>query len=238
MIEDCKESAVVRERNTCATYDTIMKNGAYLKAREGFWDRIGLTPVKTALRLLLRNMVMEAPLKIVDVGCGAGHDMLLFLSELGCVFSGQLDIIGIDPCEEMCAYCRSKGLSVFQGGVLYCAERYRDSAMIWSNMGLIHLPLDEFPDAVRKLAQSLVPHGILGLGFKASHGEDYEAIDPADSRIPIERFTAYHAVPSVCNLLESCGIKVVASILVPSENDPAYSYAWVIGERLAYGAHS
>jgi SAM-dependent methyltransferase len=227
-----KDIALGRENNTRAAYDTLIADGSYVRTRLGFWDRLGLTPIKTALRLLLRNKGTDPTLKIVDVGCGAGHDMALFRSELeGGVYNGRLDISGIDPCEGMCAHCRSKGLTVFQGGVLDCAELYRNSALIWSNMALIHLPLDEFPNAVRKLAVSLVPRGILGLGFKASHGEDHEMIDPPDDRINVERFTAFHKVSSVCKLLESCNVKVTASILIPSENNPSYSYAWVFGEN-------
>ena len=234
-----KDSALGRDRKTCAAYDALIANGYYLKTRAGFWDRLGLTPVKTALRLLLRNNGTGPVLKIVDVGCGAGHDMELFRTELeGGGYNGRLDISGIDPSAGMCAHSRSKGLTVFQGGVLDCAEQYRDSSLIWSNMGLIHLPLAEFSNAVRKLAASLVPRGILGLGFKASHGEDYEAIDPPDDRINIERFTAFHKVSSVCKLLESRDVKVTASILVPSEKDPSYSYAWVIGESRAGEAQS
>lgn len=105
-----KDNARGWGRKTCAAYDALIANGSYLRTRAGFWDRLGLTPVKTALRLLLRNMGTEKAL--------------------------------------------------------------------------------------------------------------------------------FHKVSSVCKLLEFRDVKVTDSILVPSEKDPSYSYAWVIGESRAGEAQS
>jgi SAM-dependent methyltransferase len=208
-----------------------MRRNKWVPMREGLWPRLGDSPPKTALKLLLRARGTASSLKLSDIGCGTGEDMEMFraiLKQNG--YSGTVSVIGCDVSRTMSDYCRRWGLTVIQGDFRDHLEQFQNPDLVWSNMGLIHLSLAEFSDAIGMLVSACVPGGVLGIGFKTGD-DDREGIDKADERVPVKRPTSYHSMSKVCNLLRRRGCTVSAKIDIPSEINPTYGYGWVFGIR-------
>jgi len=220
-----------RMSDTARQYDDLMKRQKWSPMRAGFWDRVGDTPPKTAVRLLLRHHSNRARLKIIDVGCGDGHDLVLMrelLTELG--YRGDLDLVGLDISAEMVKACRQKSLNVIQDDFCSMSLAPLSGAhLVWSNMGLIHVPLADFPTAVERMVSVAADNGIVCVSFKT--GNDSDKIDPPDERIPVPRYTAFHSVPTVASLMEKNRCAIVSTIDIPSETDPSYSYCWLFGQK-------
>ena len=83
---------------------------------------------------------------ILDLGCGSGRDSLAFY-ELG------YDVTPLDAAEEMCKLAEiHTGLEVLQ--MTYEDMEFDDVFDgIWASASLIHVPKDEMPPLLDKLAK-------------------------------------------------------------------------------------
>ncbi len=101
---------------------------------------------------------------ILDAGCGSGRDAKAFkkrgyridafdaspaLTELACKHLGQE--------VKVRTFAKVDEIAVYDG--------------IWACASLLHLPMDEIPDAIKRLWHALKPGGILYVSFKEGHGE-------------------------------------------------------------------
>ena len=125
----------------------------------------------------------------------------------------------------MVAECKKRNVEALLGDFRSFRSAFADAALIWSNCGLIHLPIDEFSDGLRFLAACVKPNGIVAISFKT--GDDIFRVDPADDRVPVDRPTSFHRIESVRQTLSDAGCEVVASIHVPSEADTTFDYCWL-----------
>lgn len=96
---------------------------------------------------------------ILDFGCGSGRDTKYFL-EQGYV------VDAIDGSEELCKLAREyTGIEVkkmfFQE--LSKADKYDG---IWACSSILHLPMDELADVMRKMEAALKRNGIIYTSFK------------------------------------------------------------------------
>jgi SAM-dependent methyltransferase len=210
-------------------YDQILP--AFQEVRAKTWRQIGFLPTLTTLEFLRRNFTGQDELTMIDVGCGNGEDLLnwhtllsmsgVSLKARGCDLSG----VGVRNC---CAH----GLDVKRGDYRELTTWLGKAHLVWANLSLIHTPVADLPSALSVLVDMALPGGIVVVGFKT--GEDNEKIDPADKRVPVDRFTAFFRVETVRSGLERVpGIKWLASLMVPSASGAEYAYAWVVAQRSA-----
>lgn len=101
----------------------------------------------------------SAPVRILDVGPGSGRDARAFRA-LG------YTVRGIDASSEL-----ARIASAFAGvPVSVCRVQDLNQTAsfegIWACASLLHVPRTELPDAFDRLAQALVPRGVLYASFK------------------------------------------------------------------------
>ena len=97
--------------------------------------------------------------KILDFGCGSGRDTKYFLSR------GFL-VEAVDGSSELCALAsKNTGLEVkkllFQE--LSAKEEYQG---IWACASILHLPMKELKEVMKRLYAAIKPEGILYASFK------------------------------------------------------------------------
>ncbi|MEC8554047.1 MAG: class I SAM-dependent methyltransferase [Planctomycetota bacterium] len=110
---------------------------------------------------------MEKGQRILDAGSGSGRDTKAFL-DLG------YDVLPIDAsCEMTKATQRLTGKTAFQ---LRLQEISFEGEFdgIWACASLVHVPLDEIPDVLDRLAYATRSGGVLYFSFKEGNGERLE----------------------------------------------------------------
>lgn len=99
---------------------------------------------------------------ILDLGCGSGRDSKAFL-ELG------YQVTAVDGSEELCRIAEE-----YIGQKVECML-FQDIAWqkafdgVWACSSLLHCTMEELPDILKKVADSLKDNGILYVSFK--HGD-------------------------------------------------------------------
>lgn len=97
--------------------------------------------------------------QILDFGCGSGRDTKAFLDQ-------GYRVEAIDGSDELCKLATQyTGITVrhmlFQE--LSAAGKYDG---IWACSSILHLPLDELSDVMRKMSAAIKPNGIIYTSFK------------------------------------------------------------------------
>jgi len=122
---------------------------------EGFREGTRDHDVSQNIDALLRHIQVEAPLHILDVGCGPGRDLKRFAA-LGHV------AVGLDGCKPFVDMARAdSGCEVLLQDFLALdlpAQRFDG---IFANAALFHIPVQALPDVLRQLQHSLKPGGVL-----------------------------------------------------------------------------
>ena len=130
--------------------------------REGTWDH----DVSQNIEALLRHIQAPAPLRILDMGCGPGRDLLDFRQR------GHQPV-GLDGTPRFVEMAReASGCEVWQQNFLelQLPEEYFDG--IFANAVLFHIPSSELPRVLGQLQQTLKPGGVL---FSSNpHGDNQE----------------------------------------------------------------
>jgi SAM-dependent methyltransferase len=108
--------------------------------------------------------LLPKPAHILDAGCGSGRDALAFAS-LG------HKVVAFDASPALVS------LAEQHFGLPVQCLRFQDVAWkaqfhgIWACASLLHVPLAELPDVMRRLCDALKPSGILYASFKYGSGE-------------------------------------------------------------------
>lgn len=135
--------------------------------RHRFITKVRGAPRKTAIRIL-------------DVGCGTGRDLLAFIR------SG-FAVTGIDASPALLRICRRKLRASHDNGsdrktqdaarASTCVEmtfdevRFRDQFDgVWAAASLLHVPLGQIELTVMRLIESLKPGGVLFMSFNYGRG--------------------------------------------------------------------
>lgn len=101
---------------------------------------------------------------ILDAGCGSGRDAKAF-AEMG------YRVEAFDASSEMVARAaRYSGLPVRQRSFADISETARYDG-IWCCASLLHVPGDELPGVMQRLATALKPGGVWYVSFKYGTGE-------------------------------------------------------------------
>ncbi len=140
------------------------------------------------------------PAHILDLGCGAGRDMVWFESQ------GAF-VVGADLSTGMLAQARQlvRGPLV-QADMLalpFQPERFNG---VWCMASLLHLPKSEAPSALTEIKRILKPSGTLALGLHEGEGETWE-VNPYHGSA--ERFFSRYQLDEVEELLVSNGFRVL-----------------------------
>lgn len=103
---------------------------------------------------------------VLDLGCGSGRDSLTFY-EMG------YDVTALDASEEMCKLAEiHTGLEILQ--MTYEDMEFEDVFNgIWASASFIHIPKDEMPVLLDKLADALKEDGILYMSFRKGELEGF-----------------------------------------------------------------
>lgn len=113
-------------------------------------------------RLLLKRVC------ILDAGSGSGRDTLAF-KERG------FSVSAVDPSPSLCQLStKLTGIPtrVCSFQELEAEEEYDG---IWACAALLHVPMDQLPHAIMRLAHALRPGGVLYMSFKYGRGERVSA---------------------------------------------------------------
>ena len=219
--------------NTAQDYDHMQSTGQYEPGKVPkfeAWDWFMLKAI--IIQFLWRNPQQDK-IKIVDVGCGPGHDMVVFkeyLQEQG--FKGNIEIEGCDISEEMVNSAREKGLNVVQADYRdqEFTDMLSDADIVWSDLSLIHLPLNEVDESFRLLFNLAKPGGLVGVGLKSGNDETkMEVKNRGDSSADYSRLTTYYSEGRVRELFNRNDCSIIYYANLPHKSGRYYDYFWIFG---------
>ncbi len=160
------------------TSDYASKNDKFDMSvfRQRFIDEIKKTGEERSAAL------SEGILSILDAGCGTGRDTYEFLRD------GYM-VTAIDASPAMLRECRRKVRKArsdpkneemkqaAEASEKRCLEMTFDEIRfqnefdgVWAAASLLHIPLPQMEENIRKLIRSLKPNGVLFMSFKYGHG--------------------------------------------------------------------
>ena len=189
--------------------------GHYNAVAESFREGTRDHDVSQNIDALLRHIQGEAPLHILDFGCGPGRDLRTFTA-MGHV------AVGLDGSEEFARMARQdSGCEVWRQDFLELdlpAERFDG---IFANAVLFHVPVQELPRVLKQLHATLKPGGVL---FSSNpRGENQEGWNG-------QRFGAYHDLAAWRTLLGDAGFVELEHYYrpagLPREQQPWLASVW------------
>ncbi|MEH6386642.1 class I SAM-dependent methyltransferase [Pseudomonas profundi] len=140
--------------------------GHYQRQAEQFEAGTRDHDVRQNIDALLRHIKADAPLQILDFGCGPGRDLRTFV-EMG------HQAVGLDGCPRFVEMARaSSGCDVWLQDFLALdlpAERFDG---IFANAVLFHVPSAALPSVLRQLRTTLKPGGALFSSNPRGHNEE------------------------------------------------------------------
>lgn len=120
-----------------------------------FWEGTRDHDVKQNIDALLRHIQAASPLRILDLGCGPGRDLLAF-KQLG------HQAIGVDGSREFVQMARAySGCTVWEQNFLELDLPPAHFDGIFANASLFHVPSASLPDVLTRLHRALNSNGVL-----------------------------------------------------------------------------
>lgn len=168
-------------RRTLAHYDD--------RARE-FWEGTRDHDVVANREALLRHAPSVDRLRILDLGCGPGRDLIAFAQ------AGH-EPVGLDGSATFCAMAREmSGCEVLHQDMLALrlpAQRFHG---VFANASLFHVPRQELPRVLAQLHAALTHDGVLfASNPRGDNREEWHG----------ERYGCYHDLPSWRARLQAAG---------------------------------
>lgn len=141
-----------------------------------FWHGTRDHDVSENHQALLRHIDVAArPLRILDLGCGPGRDLLAFRA------MGH-EPVGLDGALRFCEMARElSGCEVLHQDLLALQLPALHFDGVFANASLFHVPTQELPQVLRCLWRALVARGVLfasnprGQDTEGWHGDRYGA---------------------------------------------------------------
>lgn len=174
--------------------------GHYAAHAEGFragtWDH----DVSQNIDALLSAIDAPAPLRILDLGCGPGRDLVTF-SRLG------HHPTGLDGTARFCQMARqASGCPVYHQDFLHLTLPEAEFHGIFANASLFHVPAAALPDVLAALYASLRPGGVL---FSSNPRGDNQAGWGGD------RYGHYHDLAGWSRFMASAGFDAIGHYYRP-----------------------
>jgi len=138
----------------------------------------------------------EGAQRVLDAGCGSGRDMRWLLEHGLVVVGGDLSRALLDVARR----------DVPQGHFVRLDLRHLPFVNgsftgVWACASLLHLPREQMAPALCELARLLLPGGVLFLGMKRGHGEDWVESEAG------RRFFTYVEANELRALLQAAGFR-------------------------------
>jgi SAM-dependent methyltransferase len=180
----------------------------YQSRAEAFWEGTRDHDVSQNLNTLLGALPARPGLRILDLGCGPGRD-LLTLRELGHV------AIGLDACSAFVQMAREhSGCEVLEQSFFELLLPAASFDGIFANASLFHVPRATLPRVLSDLFAALVPGGALFCSNPRAMTEEHEGWQG-------ERYGSYLSLESWSELFEGAGFVRESHFLRPSGKPPA-----------------
>jgi SAM-dependent methyltransferase len=163
---------------------------------------------------LLGQLEGDAPLAILDFGCGPGRDLKAF-AERGHA------AIGLEGCARFAAMARAEGFEVWEQNFLALDLPANRFDGIFANASLFHIPSQELPRVLAELHATLKPGGVL---FSSNpHGRNEEGWNRG-------RYGAYHDPESWRRFMTGANFTELAHYYrptgLPRDQQPWLATAW------------
>jgi len=178
---------------------------------EEFWAGTRDHDVSQNREALLRHIEAEAPLHLLDLGCGPGRDLLAFAS------MGHR-VTGLDGSRRFCEMARRvSGCEVLEQDLLALDLPDRHFDGIFANASLFHVPAQELSRVLSDLHRALKPRGVL---FASNpRGDNSEGWSG-------ERYGSYHDYQAWDKLLSACGFEQLEHYYRP-QGKPRDQQPWL-----------
>ncbi len=176
-----------------------------------FWEGTRDHDVSQNRAALLRHIHNKPPLRILDLGCGGGRDLIAF-RELG------HEAIGLDGSAALCELARRhSGCEVWQQHFLHLDLPTAHFDGIFANASLFHVPTQELPRVLRHCRSALRDKGIL---FSSNpRGDNVEGWNGT-------RYGAYHDLENWSRLVGDAGFELLEYYYRP-EGRPRHEQPWL-----------
>jgi SAM-dependent methyltransferase len=187
----------------------------YNQSASQFWERTRDHDVKQNIDALLRHIHAPTPLRILDLGCGPGRDLLAFKS------MGH-DPVGIEGSPPLAAMAREhSGCEVWEQDFLALKLPPASFHGIFANASLFHVPRQELPRVLSELHAALKPGGVL---FSSNpRGNNEEGWNRG-------RYGAYHDLEAWRRFMLSAGFAELEHYYrpegMPREQQPWLASVW------------
>lgn len=185
----------------------------YQAGAESFWEGTRDHDVSQNLQALLGALPPRRGLRILDLGCGPGRD-LIALRDLGHL------PIGLDGCAAFVEMARDhSGCEVLEQSFFELALPPPAFDGIFANASLFHVPRATLPLVLRQLSEALVPRGVLFCSNPRAMGGEREGWQG-------ERYGTYLTLESWSELFETAGFALETHFLRPPGR-PSAEQPWL-----------
>lgn len=185
----------------------------YEASAESFWEGTKDHDVSQNLQALLGALPSRAGLRILDVGCGPGRD-LIALRDLGHA------PVGLDGCAAFVKMAREhSGCEVLEQSFFELALPTRSFDGVFANASLFHVPRVTLPRVLGELFEALVPGGALFCSNPRAMGAEREGWQG-------ERYGTYLTLESWMALFRAAGFELEQHFLRPPGR-PSREQPWL-----------
>jgi len=185
----------------------------YEAVAESFWVGTRDHDVSQNLQALLQALPARSNLRILDVGCGPGRDLIALRAW------GHAPV-GLDGCAAFVKMAREhSGCEVLEQSFLELNLPLASFDGVFANASLFHVPRAELPRVLRELFAALVPGGALFCSNPRARGGEREGWQG-------ERYGTYLTLESWSALFEAAGFTLVQHYLRPP-GKPAAEQPWL-----------
>jgi SAM-dependent methyltransferase len=150
--------------------------------------------------------LLPAASRIVDLGCGPGHDAAAHAA------AGH-DVVGLDLTTAMLRIARSRGVAVVRGDLRVPPIASGSVDGLWSSASLLHVPRHHVPGALTAWRALLREGGVLGLSTSLGDSEAWEDVPYATAAgspsRPLRRWFVHHDRDQLLAALRAAGFTVV-----------------------------
>jgi SAM-dependent methyltransferase len=187
--------------------------GHYEASAGSFWEGTKGHDVSQNLQALLEALPARTGLRILDVGCGPGRDLIALRDR------GHTPV-GLDGCAAFVRMAREhSGCEVLEQSLFELSLPLASFDGIFANASLFHVPRATLPRVLGELFEALRPGGALFCSNPRAMGGEREGWQG-------ERYGTYLTLESWSALFEPVGFQLLHHFLRPPGR-PAAEQPWL-----------